>query len=210
MLTTPDGLPAVALALCYCGSLEKGEQVIEPIKHYGSPLIDLIRPMSYLEVISLFNATAPAGRHYYSKAHSLKALDDELFKRIIEAGSALPSPWTQVILQHVHGAASRVRPTETAFALRDEYYDLQLMTSWNEEMASRADAAIRWVRRLWEQTKPFAAEGTYINFLSGDEGASSVRASYGVNYERLVTLKNTYDPTNFFHLNHNIKPTIQQ
>src|SRR5947209_2062610 len=65
--------------------------------------------------------------------------DDELFKLIIEAGSALPSPWTQVILQHVHGAASRVGPTETAFALRGEYYDLQLMTSWNEEMASRAD-----------------------------------------------------------------------
>jgi hypothetical protein len=77
-------------------------------------------------------------------------------------------------------------------------------------MASRADASIRWVRGLWEQTKPFAAEGTYINFLVGDEGVSSVRASYGVNYERLVALKNTYDPTNFFHLNHNIKPTTQQ
>ncbi len=57
--------------------------------------------------------------------------------------------------------------------------------------------------------EPFASSGVYVNFL-GNEGEGRVRASYGVNYERLVALKDRYDPTNFFALNQNIKPTIKQ
>jgi FAD binding domain/Berberine and berberine like len=208
LASTPDGLPMVALGLCYCGELEEGEQIIEPIRNYGSPLADSIRPMSYLELISMLDSIVPRGRHYYSKASSLKILTDEAFETMIDAHATRPSPWTQIVLQHVHGATSRADQAETAFALREEYHSLQVMASWTKENPNEADEHIKWTRDLWMATEPFAISGTYINFLGSDEEESAaVRASYGPNYERLVRVKNAYDPTNFFHLNHNIKPT---
>ncbi len=206
LASTPDG-PMLALGLCYCGSLTEGERLLEPIRTASAPLADMVRPMSYLELISMLDAFVPAGRCYYSKAHSLPTLSEELFDAIIKAHTSRPAPWTQIVLQHVHGAASRVDPTATAFALRQDYHSLQIMIVW-EEAAREADRQIGWVRNLWRATEPFASSGTYINFLGSEEDESAaVRASYGPNYERLVHVKNAYDPTNFFHVNHNIKPT---
>ena len=208
LASTPDGLPMVALGLCYGGPLSEGERLLEPIKALGAPLANQIRPMSYLEVISMLDGIVPRGRHYYSKARSLSTLTEELFDTLIEAHTARPSPWTQIVLQHVHGAASRVGATETAFALRKAYHSLQIMASRTADEALAADTMITWVRDLWTAAEPFASSGTYINFLGSEEDESAaVRASYGLNYERLVRVKNAYDPTNFFHLNHNIEPT---
>ncbi len=207
LASTPDGLPMVALVPCYCGSLAQGQRLLEPLRRLGTPLVNLVRPMSYLELVSMLDPIVPRGRHYYSKAHSLKSPTDEVFEIMIEAHSGRPSPWTQIVLQHIHGTASRVEPTATAFALREEYHSLQIMASWTED-ATEADTHIKWARGLWTATEPFATSGTYINFLGSEEDeAAAVRASYGANYERLVCVKNAYDPTNFFHLNHNIKPT---
>jgi FAD binding domain/Berberine and berberine like len=208
LASTPDGLPMVTLVPCYSGPLAQGERLLEPLRRLGTPLVNLIRPMSYLEVVSMLDPIVPRGRHYYSKAHSLNTLSEELFDTMIDAHSARPSPWTQIVLQHIHGAASRVGPAETAFALREEYHSLQIMASWSGDEALEADKQIKWTRGLWSATEPFATSGTYINFLGSEEDESAaVRASYGPNYERLVRVKNAYDPTNFFHLNHNIKPT---
>jgi hypothetical protein len=208
LVSAPDGTPVVALIPCYCGSLSEGQRLLEPIKTLGTPLVNLLRPMSYLEVISMLDAIVPRGRHYYSKACSVNTLSEELFDTMIEAHAVRPSPWTQIVFQHVHGATSRVGPTETAFALREEYHSLQIMASWTADEAREADTQIKWVRDFWTATEPFASSGTYINFLGSEEDeAAAVRSSYGPNYERLVRVKNAYDPTNFFHLNHNIKPT---
>ena len=118
------------------------------------------------------------------------------------------TPVEMISLQHVHGAASRVGPTETAFALRDDHYAFLIQTRWNEEgTTDRAGAHIDWTRRLWAEIEPFATAETYSNYLE-DEGESQVRTSYGANYARLARIKNIYDPTNFFHFNHNIKPTV--
>lgn len=208
LASTPDGLPMVAFVPCYCGSLSEGERLLEPFKKLGTPLVNLIRPMSYLEVVSMLDAMVPHGRCYYSKAHSLKVATDDVFESMIDSNSVRPSPWTQIILQHIHGAASHMDQAATAFALRGEYHSLQIQASWPEDAPHEAETHITWVRRLWTETEPFAMSGTYINFLGSEEDESAaVRASYGPNYERLVHVKNAYDPTNFFHLNHNITPT---
>jgi FAD/FMN-containing dehydrogenase len=210
LATMPNGLPAVGIGVCYCGSLEEGERIIAPFKTIGSPLADLTRPMSYLELISMLDAGVPRGQHYYSKAHALKQLDDEALQMMLDCSLMRSTPVEQITLQHVHGAASRVAPTETAFAHREEHYAFQIMAGWNAgESAHQASTHIGWTRRLWEAIAPFASAETYTNYLE-DEEEASVRASYGANYERLVRIKNTYDPTNFFHFNQNIKPTVQE
>ena len=122
LATMPNGLAAAAIGVCYCGSLEQGERLIAPVRTLGSPLADMIRPMSYLELISMMDAGVQRGHSYYSKAHSLKQLDDQAFQIMFDYSSMRTTPVEQISLQHVHGAASRIGPTETAFALREEHY----------------------------------------------------------------------------------------
>src|SRR5215469_16482938 len=112
LMTTPDGLPVIAISLCYCGPIEDGERQVEPLRKFGAPLVDLIRPRSYLRMIAQADAGAPAGRHYYEKARTLSGLGDEAIEALVEYGTTCTSPHSQVLIQHVHGAASRVRSEE--------------------------------------------------------------------------------------------------
>jgi FAD/FMN-containing dehydrogenase len=209
LMTTSGGLPAIAISLCYCGLPEEGERLVEPVRKFGAPLVDLIRPRSYLKMITRANLGAPAGRSYYEKASTLSDLSDEAIEAIVAYGSTCTSPLSHVLIQHVHGAACRVGPTGTAFALREESYVICIVAAWDDSEASQTDQHIGWTRACWRAMEPFASSGVYVNFL-GNEGEGRVRAAYGANYERLVALKNRYDPHNFFALNQNIKPTIKE
>jgi hypothetical protein len=207
--TTPGGLPAIAINLCYCGSLEEGERAVSPLRKFGTPLVDLIRPKSYLKMLTLADRGAPAGRSYYEKAHTLSDLSDAAIEALVEYGRACTSPWSQVLIQHIHGAASRVSPRETAFALREESYVVSIVAAWDDGEASQTDRHIGWTRACWRAMEPLASPGVYVNFL-GDEGQGRVRAAYGINYERLAAIKNRYDPTNCFSLNQNIAPSHKE
>jgi FAD/FMN-containing dehydrogenase len=209
LMTTPDGLSVIAINLCYCGDLQEGERAVSPVRKVGPPLVDLICPKSYLNMIARADAGAPAGRHYYERALTLPCLSDEAIDTIVDAGARCTSPSSIVLLQHLHGAASRITPTATAFALREKSYVMSVVAAWQEGETRQADQHIAWARASWEAMAPWAKSGVYVNFL-GDEGEGRVRASYGINYERLVALKNRYDPTNFFSLNQNIKPAPQE
>jgi FAD/FMN-containing dehydrogenase len=209
LMTTPDGLSVIAINLCYCGDLQEGERAVSPVRKVGPPLVDLVCPKSYLNMIARADAGAPAGRHYYERALTLPCLSDEAIDTIVDAGARCTSPSSIVLLQHLHGAASRITPTATAFALREESYVMSVVAAWQEGEPRQADQHIAWARASWEAMAPRAKSGVYVNFL-GDEGEGRVRASYGINYERLVALKNRYDPTNFFSLNQNIKPAPQE
>ena len=204
----PGGTPAVAITFCYCGPREEGERLAEPIRTSGSPIFNQSRPMTYHELISFVDAAFPAGRHYYSKTRSFQQLDDELIETLIEYSRSRTSPFTQMMFQHVHGAVCRVGATETAFALREEHYALHLTAAWEEGEAS---PHIAWLRACWAALEPFATREAYLNFMDDPgEEPSLVQTAYGANYRRLVALKNHYDPGNFFHLNQNIKPTVQR
>jgi FAD/FMN-containing dehydrogenase len=204
LVTTPAGMPATEITLCYSGSPDEGERHIEALRKFGSPISDMIHPKPYLKTVSMLRA-APAGRCYYERSSTLEQLSDEAIDSIVEYWRACTSPFSQVLIQHIHGAASRVHPTGTAFTQRHESYILGIFAAWNDDEAHKH---IEWTRSFWTATRQFASSGVYVNFL-GDEGEERIRASYGVNYERLVALKNRYDPTNFFHLNQNIKPTMK-
>jgi FAD/FMN-containing dehydrogenase len=111
-----------------------------------------------------------------------------------------------VAFQHLGGAVSRVDEDATAFSHRDTAFALAIQTAWLDP--AELEKHIRWTREFWMAMQPFSVGGTYVNFLSADDGEDRVKAAYGAKYERLVALKNKYDPTNLFRLNQNIKPTV--
>jgi hypothetical protein len=202
--TTSNGLPVIVINLCYNGQLREGERLVEPLRKFGSPLVDQVHVKPYTQTIS-HGASAPDGRHYYEQAFSLDEISDEVSDVISDYSAARPSPSSQVLIQHVHGAVRRVIPVATAFALRDVPYVMNIVAAWNADEGQNEERHIAWVREFRAALLPYARKGVYINFL-GDEGEDRVQASYGVNYERLIDLKNKYDPTNVFRFNQNIKP----
>jgi Berberine and berberine like len=130
-------------------------------------------------------------------------MPDEAIEALVEQFTRRPSLLTQVILEHMHGAASRVPATATAFAHRFNHYNLGGFSIWDD--AKDKDVNRKWVEEFWQAVQPYLSGRVYVNYL-GQEGADRVREAYGPNYERLAALKKKYDPSNFFRFNQNVPP----
>ncbi|GAC1617282.1 MAG: FAD-binding oxidoreductase [Candidatus Acidiferrum sp.] len=205
-LTTPDGTPVFAVAACYSGALSEGERLLKPLRTFGTPVADTIGAYTYLQIQTMFDPFFPPGRQTYVKSSFVRTLNDSAVDLLAEHAGKSPSPLTfGPFIEHWHGAATRVGVSETAFPHRQYSYNFFVWSNWVN--SSESEKNIQWTRSCWEAMQPFLAPGSYVNYVS-DEGDSFARAAYGPNYDRLVALKNKYDPTNFFHMNHNIKPVI--
>ncbi len=202
-LLVGHGHPMAAIALCHSGSKEDGEAACRQFKLSTPPAADMVGEKKYTEIQTMLDFSAPAGVHYYFKCPFLRELTDEAIRTIVDYAETMPSEQTQVILEHMHGAASRVPASETAFGLRRTHYSINIVASWTEP--AMAEKCIGWARGLASVLEGFGASDAYVNYL-GEEGAAAVRASYGPNYERLARLKKKYDPDNFFRFNQNIPP----
>ena len=204
-LTSPDGDPLFAISVCYIGPIEQGERVLEPIRQFGPPLADEVGPVAYTELQAAGDAFFPVGLHYYWKSHFLKEIAVDAIEAIVSHFARVPSPRSLIAFQQFGGAVSRVAHSETAFRHRNAQYDNFAASVWTDLRESEMHR--QWVREWWDLMSPFSIGAEYVNNL-GEEGEERVRAAYGDNYERLVALKNKYDPTNFFRLNANIEPSV--
>jgi hypothetical protein len=201
---TPAGEPTVSIAVCYCGPIEEGERVLRPLRTFQSPLDDQVQPMPYAVAQSARDEGYPSGRLHYWKSGWLREVTDGAIETLMRFVPQMPSSASGVGLQQLHGAASRVAPSATAFPHRAEQYDFLILSQWSE--ASDSDRNVQWTRALFEAMQPHLEESVYVNNL-GDEGSGRVRAAYGENYPRLAALKRTYDPDNLFRANQNIDPS---
>jgi hypothetical protein len=192
----PDRTPVFAVAACYCGRPSEGERVLKPLRTFLPPIADAIGEMSYLQLQGMFDPFFPPGRLTYVKSNFIRALNDEAIRAIAAFARGSPSPLSFApFVEHWHGTATRVGVTDTAFPHRQQSYNLMFWSNW--ESPSESDKNIQWTRTAWSALRPFLVEGSYGNYVS-DEGDLFARAAYGPNYERLVALKNKYDPMNFF------------
>ena len=196
----PDGHPSISFLVCYCGDLQAGERALEPLRKFGPPLADLVRPVSYFDFLGW--GYLPRGFHYYGKGGTLPDLSDEVIDRFIEAAWAKTSPFSQILMEYVHGAAARVAPDATAFAARGTSFMPFILSEWEE---GPDQPHVDWARNTWASLQPFSVEAGYVNFL-GNEEQKQVAPAYGGNYNRLVNLKRRYDPDNIFMMNPNIRP----
>jgi FAD/FMN-containing dehydrogenase len=195
--------PVVAVGGCYSGSIEDGEKVLQPLRTFGSPVADLFAAMPYVQLQSMFDPFFLPGRHDYTKANFIKGLTDDAIDAFTEYATA-PSPYTFGVLEHMGGAFSRVPVAQTAFPHRQHAYNFSIWSSWADPAESEKN--VQWTRDFFEAMRPFMTEGVYVNYLE-DDGDPQAREAYGPNYNRMVALKNKYDPTNFFRMNHNIRPS---
>jgi hypothetical protein len=206
LLTAPDasGNKLVGLVGCHCGPLAQGEAALKPIKAFGPPVLDAMGPIPYTAQNGLLDASLPKGALNYWKAHFLLELSDDCIKTLLEVFAACPSPMSQIVLEHFHGAASRVPVQDTACAMRVTGFNCVIISQWMEPKEN--DRHIGWCRDVYAALKPYLGTTRYVNYLGTDEADDPAAIAYGANYGRLRELKAKYDPDNVFHVNVNIRP----
>ncbi len=214
-LTTAPPLPVIpeewhgkkvaALIAVSTGPIDEGDRLVRALRGVAAPIVDLLGPMPYHVIQTLIDPLWPKGIHAYFKATNLARLDDELIERLCEIHLAAPGPQCEIHVQQMGGAIGRIADSATAFPERSMAFVLNAVTGWQDP---HADAAHKeWARAAIAAASDASTGRTYVNFL-GDPDAA--RTAYGEEtYARLVSLKDAYDPTNVFHLNHNVEPTAR-
>lgn len=204
LLSTPDGMPAVGMIVCYCGDLAEGERVLKPLRSFGSPLLDAVQPMPFPAMQQLIDGAFPDGNHNYWKSTFLKELNDEAIDLIVERANRPHSPLTTVVIEFYGGAPGRVGPADTAFAQRQAEYNIGILAQWTD--AADSEKHIEWARDLSDALEPYSSGGYLLNFGS-EESQAAIKTAFGSNHARLAELKAKYDPTNFFSLTQNVLPS---
>lgn len=198
------GTPIVALLACHSGDPEEGEQAVAPIKSFGTPIGDVLVRRPYAQMQALLDATQPKGRRYYWKSEYLPRIEPALCEKAIEHAARIRSPHSAVILFQLGGALNRLDDDHSPVGNRDARYVFNVAGSWEQPADDRAN--IEWARSAWQDLKAFSTGGTYINFLTEDEGPERTEAALGSALQRLAEIKSRWDPDNVFRTNRNIRP----
>lgn len=189
---------------CYTGPLEQAETTFAPIRGFKAPLLDLVGELPHPALQGMFDPIFPPGLQWYWKADFVNELSDEAIALNVQYGSAIPTMQSTVHFYPINGAAHRAGRHDTAFSFREATW-AQVIVGVDPDPANN-DRIIAWAREYWNALHPFSAGGAYVNFMM-EEGNDRITATYRDNYERLVAIKNKYDPTNLFRVNQNIKPS---
>jgi hypothetical protein len=205
LVHAPDGSghQIVATPLCHCGDLRQAEADLRPIRTFREPLLDMIGPMPYPVVNTMLDEAFPRGALNYWKSGFFTELSDIAVQTMVDAFRQSPSIMSGMVVEHFHGAVTRVDPRATAYPHREPGYNLVLIGQWDDP--ARTDENVAWVRDTWAALEPFMAHRVYVNYMADDD-AGKIGDAYGPNLDRLVELKRRYDPTNLFRLNQNIEP----
>ena len=208
LVTSPEGHPAVAILACHSGPVEEAEKALKPLREFGAPIADLIGPMTYEQLqTTLLDPAAPPGNQYYLKSQMGGEITDDAIEVIISQFEKVTSPLSMIMFQQLGNSVNRTPADATAFGHRGALYEWAAMSQWTDP--GESEIHIRWAREAVEAMEPFTSNGGYVNHMGveAEEGTERIRASYGPNYERLVALKDKYDPANMFRLNPNIRPS---
>ncbi len=202
----PDGsgVKLAAMVVFHTGDEEQAEADLAPFKSWGSPAVVDVGRMPYQVMNTLLDGGYPAGALNYWLASFAQTLSDGLIEQMVERFATVPSPMSAILMEHFHGAVTRVGVTDTAVPHRHEGWNVFIPSVWTDP--AETDENVAWTRDTHRALGPHLEERRWLNYLGDDEG-DAVQAAYGPNYERLLELKRRYDPENVFHHNHNIDPS---
>ncbi|MBL0744005.1 FAD-binding oxidoreductase [Chryseolinea lacunae] len=188
---------------CYTGALDDAEKAFKPIRGFKKPALDFVGPIPHPVLQSLFDALYPSGMQWYWKGDFVNELTDAAIDIHLQYGEQLPSMFSTMHLYPINGAAAQVGKHDTAWNNRDSTWAM-VIAGIDPDPANK-DVITQWAKNYWQDLHPLSAGGSYVNFMM-DEGTDRVKATYGENYDRLVSIKKKYDPKNLFSVNQNIKP----
>ncbi len=206
MVQPPGNAPGMAgFTVCYSGPPSGAESALAPIRKLGTPLSDDVRPMDYVAIQKSGDISDPRAVALYLKSGFVTQIRPELISTLVSNFKPHPGRVTEFVFVPHAGAIGRTPNDATAFAHRGALASLLVIVGWPH--GTDPTEHIDYIKQYWATVEPFT-DGFYINDLSPSESAGRLNATFGKNYDRLVSIKNTYDPHNLFRLNPNVKPTV--
>ena len=205
--TMPNGAAVVVVMVCFCGDPSTGEQLLRPLRVCAPLVSDQVGPIAYSALQRIVENFNPRGLRNYWKSSFLADISGAAVETLVEGFSGAIGPFSHIVIEHLGGAVARVPAAATAVAHRHDLYNLNVVGMWSDQ--THDEAAIAWVRGIWQRMQSFATGGIYVNYLGMDlEGRpDTIKAVYPPEtYTELLRVKQKYDPGNFFRLNHNIRP----
>ena len=203
----PDGLrlqSVVGIIVCHTGDEKAGRELVQILRD-EQPAVDLVGAMPYVAVQQLLDASAPYGQLAYWKVDTVDELTDEAVGTILDQGGRMPGPFSITVLEPGGRAIARVDDAATPIGHRDAELRYYAVAAWEDP--EQTESHISWARDFHGAMEPFSSAGIQVNFLT-DADDDRLRASYGAEkYDRLVALKDEWDPENVFRLNANVKPS---
>jgi FAD/FMN-containing dehydrogenase len=197
-----QGKRVCGVVWCYTGPLDRAEAIFKPVREL-KPAFELLAPMPFPALQTLFDPLFPAGLQWYWHGDFVKEISDDAIARHVEHGSNVPTLLSLMHLYPVDGAASRIGRNDTAFNYRDAAWSMVI--AGIDPDPANLEGITAWSKDYWSAIHPHSAGGAYVNFMM-DEGPERVRATYRDNYERLLSIKRKFDPGNLFRMNQNIRP----
>ncbi|HEY2550645.1 MAG TPA: FAD-binding oxidoreductase [Streptosporangiaceae bacterium] len=200
------GRKVCGIVWSYTGPHNRADEVLAPVRSFGSPLLAGLQEMPFNMLQGAFDALYPKGLQWYWRADFFNEITDEAIETHLRFAEQLPTGHSTMHMYPIDGAVARVPSDATAFAYRDGGW-AGVIVGVDPDPAN-AERIAKWTRDYWKALHPTSAGGGYVNFLM-NEGQDRVRASYRGNYDRLSRVKQRYDPDNLFRINQNIQPAGQ-
>ncbi len=197
------GRPVASSSLVWTGDPEAGRQHLERALAMCDADSVTSKVISFLNLQTMADSDFPHGRRYYTKSGYFNYLDNDSIDRLMAVLATIPSTETMIELAYLGGAACLIPAGDTAFGDRSAPFVITLLANWEDAFADPLH--ISWVRGLFHQLRPAMKPGVYVNFMSGDE-QDRVPEAYRERWDRMVAVKEHYDPKNFFRLNQNVQP----
>jgi UDP-N-acetylenolpyruvoylglucosamine reductase len=188
---------------CYSGIPGKAEKAFKPVRKFLKPALELVGPMPYPALQSMFDPLYPPGLQWYWRADFVKEIPDKAVAVHAKYGAQIPTMHSSMHLYPINGAARRIANKNTPWAYRDATF-AQVIVGVDPDPGNN-ERIITWTKNYWTELHPYSAGGAYVNFMM-DEGEERVKATYRGNYGRLAKIKKKYDKVNLFRVNQNIKP----
>ena len=188
-----DARAAMIIAF-YAGPPAEGRPVLAPLREAGDPLLDSLRGRQYT---AFQRAGDSQGAMRTSlRSQYLASLPDAAVETIVEHAGDAPSAGATVFVSPRGGAETEPAPDATAYPHRDAAHHVLIEARWDDP--ARDDEHVAWTRELHDALAPYTTGDVALNFLAADEPAERVRAAYGDNYDRLVAVRDAWDPDHLF------------
>ena len=198
------GTPVVSIVAAAFGPLDAAEGLVKPLRSIG-PMADMVEPMPYTALQQMLDEGSPGGLQGKFESSFMDELPDDAIAKAVELGGRIPSPLTHVLIQPLGGAYARVPSEATALSHRDAGWMYHALSLWEDPAETPRNVA--WTQDLVDALAPFSRRSTHPNHVSSDR-QDRVRSFYGEKvYERLVAVKDRWDPENVFCHNQNIRPS---
>ena len=198
--TADHGKPYVLFGAMYAGPVDEGERILQPLRDYDTPIVDFSGVMPFTEVQTMWDEDYPSGEmRYYWKSTYLNRFSEGAMDLLIERAFSAASEHSTIDIWHIGGAVKRIPNTATAFANREANFLIGVEANWEYSIDDNRNIA--WTRNLLEDLQPFANGSAYLNFPGLMEGGESfLKKIFGTNYNRMIDIKEKYDPDNLFRL----------